>query len=386
MNIIKLAKSYVLNKNKTGLTKLHSYLSVFGILFGVTALIVVSSAMSGFKNNLYQNIHVDFDVSVSLNKTSPMSIDKLIENYKIKEVKEYKKFNSNVEIYLNNQNFENLIISKDNLKYELDSLYISSSFSFLDDKILPLSLRPKGLFENRNEELSEDDIYDQAILNVKFSENIPLNRVYVSQDTYDSNFFIDIESEKLDMYGLVFEDFMDSQSFITENKTNGQIEDLNGWITNQKEFFNSLKIEETVIKIVLFFVLLVSSFNIVSTLTLMITEKKQDIYILKTIGYSNKEVLLTFLMTGVIIGFFGLILGTITGILITVNLTEILLFLENVLFIDFIPKSITEFPYLLNIKEIIIINILTAFIILISSLIPAINTLRITPAEGLKDE
>tara|TARA_Y100001960_G_scaffold164043_1_gene172254 strand:- start:12671 stop:13741 length:1071 start_codon:yes stop_codon:yes gene_type:complete len=356
------------------MTKIHSYLAIFGIMVGIIALIVVSSAMSGFSKDLYGKLRIDSDAEVYLLKDNDLK-KKIEGKENIKEVKESFHL-PDYEVTIGDKNTVNLFIKEEDKYSDLDVIYLSSTLKDkIKNKFITLELKQDSFVE------------DQLILKVKYIDEIKdFRRVYISKETLLTQSFIDLDSSLKKVYDVYFEDFMNSQDLIKEFKTEKNVYMVYSWTEKKADFFSALQIEQTVIKIVLFFIILVSCVNIISTLTLIITEKKQDIYVLKTIGYSNKEILSIFLLVGCWLGFLGLIFGTILGITITLNLTEILYVLENILGITFIPQAITKFPYILDMKEIIKINIFTSVIIIISSILPALKTLKITPAEGLKDE
>ncbi len=374
MSVLKITKSYTKSKNKQGMTKIHSYLAIFGIMVGIIALIVVSSAMSGFSKDLYGKLRIDSDAEVYLLKDNDLK-KKIEGKENIKEVKESFHL-PDYEVTIGDKNTVNLFIKEEDKYSDLDVIYLSSTLKDkIKNKFITLELKQDSFVE------------DQLILKVKYIDEIKdFRRVYISKETLLTQSFIDLDSSLKKVYDVYFEDFMNSQDLIKEFKTEKNVYMVYSWTEKKADFFSALQIEQTVIKIVLFFIILVSCVNIISTLTLIITEKKQDIYVLKTIGYSNKEILSIFLLVGCWLGFLGLIFGTILGITITLNLTEILYVLENILGITFIPQAITKFPYILDMKEIIKINIFTSVIIIISSILPALKTLKITPAEGLKDE
>ncbi len=376
MSISKIVKSYTKSKNKKGMTKVHSYLAIFGIMIGIVALIVVSSALNGFSKDLYGKLSIDSDLTLILNDSiEKEDLNVLLKKQKeIKEIKEIKKFKS-YETIIGGNNEVNLIISKDS-ELKVDTIYVSEKLKGLSEKkYLTLDIE------------EDNEILDQLILKIDFDKKIKNpKRVVISESSLLDNSLLDLSNQFEEQIELKLNNFMKAPelSEVLINKI--EVKKVHSWTSKQSNFFNALQLEQTIIKIVLFFVILVSCVNIISTLTLIINEKKQDIYVLKTIGYSDKQILSIFVLVGIWLGFLGLFLGTIIGILITLNLTSILFFLEGILGLSFIPKSVTSFPYVLNIAEIVRINTFTGVIILISSLIPALNTLKMSPAEGLKDE
>lgn len=401
LNIFKIAKSYIFSKNKTKLTRIHSYIATIGIIIGVTALIVVSSAMSGFSEYLYSRLNISYDVIVKMNPNTSenevlkikkdLSLDSDVKSVvQFKMINNAKVFGHNVNLYVLNDE----LAKKRNIKE--DVLNVSNKFSNYLSKFNYVAL---DIYDEDSKKVvqSEDgygvdaeiqyDLLDQAILGVNEldQENISFWDVFITEKTLNDNMLVDLSDSESVILGVDLDSFFKTKKFDSYEKKES-VELVFGWHKEREEMYQTLQLEQTVIKIVLFFIILVSCFNIVSTLTLIITEKKQDIFVLKTIGYSNNSVLSLFLLTGAWIGVLGIVLGTIFGVLITINLTEILHFLQNVLGLHFLPEGITTFPYKLNPKEIVNINLLTTFFIFVACLIPSLNTLSINPAEGLKDE
>lgn len=401
LNIFKIAKSYIFSKNKTKLTRIHSYIATIGIIIGVTALIVVSSAMSGFSEYLYSRLNISYDVIIKMNpNTSENEVLKVKEELSldsdVKSVAQFKMINNakvfghNINLYVLNDE----LAKKRNLKE--DVLNVSNKFSNYLSKFNYVAL---DIYDENSKKVIQSeaeygvdaeiqyDLLDQAILGVNEldQENISFWDVFITEKTLNDNMLVDLSDSESVILGVDLDSFFKTKKFDSYEKKES-VELVFGWHKEREEMYQTLQLEQTVIKIVLFFIILVSCFNIVSTLTLIITEKKQDIFVLKTIGYSNNSVLSLFLLTGAWIGILGIILGTVFGVLITINLTEILHFLQNVLGFHFLPEGITTFPYKLNPKEIVNINLLTTFFIFVACLIPSLNTLSINPAEGLKDE
>merc|ERR1711965_513387 len=79
----------------------------------------------------------------------------------------------------------------------------------------------------------------------------------------------------------------------------------------------------------LFMIVIIGAVNIISTLVMMVSEKKADVAILRTMGISRFEVSLVFMIQGFVVGLLGAFLGVILGVLITLNLTDIGLALET---------------------------------------------------------
>lgn len=383
MHIFKIAKSYIKNKNQNGMSKFHSWLAIIGITLGVTALIVVSSVMNGIFTKIYDDLNAEYNYDISVYAFDDSDIyniyniigqDNIISKIKAKVLKppyiaKVEKKHALLYIVDNNVEMkEQGIYLNESIKIDKKALFLQiykSGYGFLDQDLLPIN--------HFSEEYSK--------------KNIGLNSLFISKKDFDESFFVDVETENMVYFKI--KNFMDAQEI--NRKLNKHFEDNNdivisGWYSSRPQLVENLTLEYTIIKIVLFFIILVSSFSVMSTITLIISEKKQDIFVLKTIGYSNKNVVSVFLISGLFIGIVGIILGIILGLLISYNLKEIISFIEVLLRVDMLPDSLDSFPVIINYVDFFGISILTLVLVFFSSLIPSMKTVNISPAEGLKSE
>ena len=368
--IVKIALSYINGKNKSFLTKFHSMLAIFGILIGVTALITVSSVMQGYSNLLYKNYYNGYDISVV---GKPEAINQLYKEFK--ESDKTKKIWKIEQVKFTNAKIKSASDIFITEKYkDLKEQEIAANINFLKNgkQYLPIFIE-----DNNNK------IIDQDVFKIKKGIDGLGYQVYMNEKTFKNSFFAPYTTEK--GFQIEWNSIKERDYFLTEIRDYGNDVKMKTWVTKNTDFLKAIELEQFVITLVLFFIILVSCFNIISTLTLIITEKKQDIYILKTIGFSNKKILSIFSLCGILLGGLGILLGSIFGILITKNLTWIMDVLYQITGMRLLPESILKIPYILNIQEVMSINQFTIIVVIISSLIPAITTLRISPAEGLKD-
>jgi lipoprotein-releasing system permease protein len=101
------------------------------------------------------------------------------------------------------------------------------------------------------------------------------------------------------------------------------------WRESEASLFNALQMEKFLTSIMLSMIVIIGAVNIVSTLIMMVSEKKADIAILRTMGISRFDVSLIFIVQGFVVGLFGAFLGVVVGVLVTLNLTDIGLALET---------------------------------------------------------
>ena len=161
------------------------------------------------------------------------------------------------------------------------------------------------------------------------------------------------------------------------------------WTRQHANFFRAVKIEKNVMFIILFLIVAVATFNIVSTLVMMVTDKQSDIAILRTLGSSPASIMKIFVVQGALIGVIGTVLGVFFGMVIASNIDVIVPFIEKVFHTHFLAKDvyyISEVPSSLEGSDVISITILSLSLSFFATLYPSWRASRVNPAEALRYE
>ncbi len=151
------------------------------------------------------------------------------------------------------------------------------------------------------------------------------------------------------------------------------------WQKMSRNLFAALKMEKLAMFVILTLIVLVAAFNIISTLIMMVMEKKQDIAILKAVGATDRQILNIFMLTGLMVGFVGTALGVGGGV-------GLCLLLSKYKFIK-IPKEVyytDTLPILMNNIDIILIAVSAVVICFLATIYPARQASRINPSEVLR--
>ncbi len=156
-----------------------------------------------------------------------------------------------------------------------------------------------------------------------------------------------------------------------------------------KSFFSALKVERNVMFIILTLIIIVAAFNIISGLTILIKNKTKEIAILKTLGLNNASIKKSFFLTGFTIGFFATISGIILGIIFSLYIEKIRIFLSTVFKLEIFPSDIyflEKLPSEINLNSIFLIFILSLLVSAIASYIPARHISKMKTFRALKYE
>ena len=159
------------------------------------------------------------------------------------------------------------------------------------------------------------------------------------------------------------------------------------WQRRHFNFFRSIQITKSILSVILFLVVAVAAFNIVSTLVMVVKDKQSDIAILRTIGARPSSIIGIFVTQGCIIGIVGTLFGVAAGILLALNLEGIVSFFESAFGMKFLAADvyfISDLPAELSIPDVVKIALSALMMALLSTVYPAWMAARIAPAEALR--
>ena len=164
---------------------------------------------------------------------------------------------------------------------------------------------------------------------------------------------------------------------------------ISDWTRRQGNFFRSLQVTKSIMFFVLMLVVAVAAFNIISTLVMVVKEKRADIAILRTLGGSPREMLAIFMTQGSIIGLLGTAIGVGLGLLAAANVTSIAAGLERVTGVTLVDPRvyfIAELPSEIRTGDVVLIACVALALGMLATLYPAWRAARTQPAESLRHE
>lgn len=403
---ITMAACYLRAKNAR-FCSIMTLFSIIGIALGVATLIVVMSVMNGFRAKLLDSIlgidghiNVYFDrninsdyyaVSKSIEripgilKATPMTNDQVIivANGKIagsvvrgvstKDLLDSTAVTNNVIIGDVKKFDEGIIIGARlaevlNIDYGDEITFISSEeFDALlgemprMKKYKVIAIFDMGMFEYDNTLIYMPLKSAQAFFNYKNSiKNI---EVLVDDVTRADKLADAIEKE----IGMEAE----------------------SWQSQQSHYFSALKTERNVMFLILTLIIVVAAFNIISNLMMIVQEKKSAIAIMRTFGATSGSIMRIFCACGLLIGFTGTCLGCIIGVVFSLNIESIRVFLENITNVKLFDPMIYFFsslPMILVPQDVVNISALALFLSFLATIAPALQAAAQDPAEILRYE
>ena len=394
-------------KKKEGFLIIISIFSFLGIMLGVAILIIVMSVMNGFKTDLTNKI-LGLNPHIVIQPNS-YKIDKNFISKIKKEFKEisYSKSYSGEGIIISNNNvkgvllkgidksekniinfFENYIPNVKLNKFNTNNVFIGTELAFNlnlkeGDTFSLMSsafvATPLGGFP-KQENFKVAGIFNTGFL--EFDQNIVFLNLRDALSIFDK----EDKDQNIEIY---------LNDPLKADKYKKRIQELNqnyfiySWADLNKSLFSALRVERNVMFIILSLIIVVAAFNIISGLTILIKNKTKEIAILKTLGLNNKSIKKTFFLTGLTIGFFATISGIVLGVLFSINIEKIRIFLLTVFNLEIFPSDIyflDKLPSEININSIFLIFFISLVISALASFLPAMKIAKMSTFRALRYE
>ncbi|MCU4352518.1 lipoprotein-releasing ABC transporter permease subunit [Acinetobacter ursingii] len=159
------------------------------------------------------------------------------------------------------------------------------------------------------------------------------------------------------------------------------------WTYTHGNLFSAIQMEKAMVSLLLFLIVLVAAFNIVSSLVMVVTDKKSDIAILRTLGASPATITKIFMVQGTVIGVIGTVAGAILGIILATSISNVIDWLNTAFgWHLFDAYFINYLPSYLRWQDVVLIVSVSLILSFLATIYPALRAAKIQPAEALRYE
>lgn len=189
---------------------------------------------------------------------------------------------------------------------------------------------------------------------------------------------------------VAMDDIYSAQSVMAElSNTLGNEYTFTDWSQTQGSLFQAIKLEKRMVTILLMIIIFVAALNIVTSLVLMVADKRGDIAVLRTMGMSTSEIMTVFIVQGASVGIGGILLGGILGCLLALNISGVIAWFESLLGLYVFDPNvyfISRIPSDLRWADVALIAAVGFVLSILATLYPAYRASTIEPAEVLRYE
>lgn len=164
---------------------------------------------------------------------------------------------------------------------------------------------------------------------------------------------------------------------------------ISDWTMQNANLLRAISIEKRMMFLIIFLIIAVAAFNIVSSLVMAVKDKQADIAILRTLGASPRSITKIFLVQGMMVGVLGTVLGVTSGVVLALNVDSVVLFIEHVFGFKFFSKDvylISDLPSELQMPDVVITAVASFVLSLLATLYPSYRASKVNPAEALRYE
>ncbi|OFW79830.1 MAG: multidrug ABC transporter substrate-binding protein [Alphaproteobacteria bacterium RIFCSPLOWO2_01_FULL_40_26] len=408
-----IAFRYLKSKRKEGFISVIAIFSFIGIMIGVATLIIVMSVMNGFRYELINRIlGINAHLTVYSHNHQIADYEKILAQ--IKEIPGVKFANALIEsqamLSSPDKNIGGLIrgIKIDDLK---NKTLIAKNITAGD--LGKLSKRDvvvvgSAVAQNLNLRIGDPLKIISAETNQSIIGTIPRIKTYEVAGVFDSGMyeydstmvFMNFEMAQIHFRFpnsvSAIEIFAKDATKLDEIKeqlfqilAHGQNLYMTDWQQANSGFIDALKVESTVMFLILTLIILVAAFNIISSMIMLVNDKNKNIALLRTLGMSKSSVMRIFLICGSSIGVIGTLLGLTIGVLFSANIDAIKRWLESITDTSLFNPTIyflSTLPSKIFVSDVILITGMTLILSFLATLYPAYKASKSNPAEILRYE
>ncbi len=176
-------------------------------------------------------------------------------------------------------------------------------------------------------------------------------------------------------------------SIIAQHITNDYF--VTNWTQKYGPLFKAINLEKNMMFLILLLIIAVAAFNLVSSLVMIVNDKRADIAILRTLGATPRMILVIFIVQGFLIGLIGTLVGLVGGLILASHVTEVVNFIQKILGVQFLASSVyyvNYLPSLIQASDVIHICLAAFILSLLATLYPAWRASKTQPAEALRYE
>lgn len=396
---------YTLSRKQSHLVAFISRLSIAAMVLAVAILITVMSVMNGFDKALREDILslVPHATITGLKQTDNWQA-LLTKAKSVERVIHAEPFAYMPALLMNQQNIQQSVsfgidadyLQKNNALYRYLSTSDIQSLASEDRIILGAKLAQKLRAE------AGDKV---KFLISRSSKGLPSVNYFTVQTVLKTGTELDqkvallhrkalakmrgFNPDSVDGLRLYVDDIFAANSVANEVSKQTELFYIKDWSRTHGNLYQAIQMSRSMVLLLVFIIIAVAAFNVVSTLVLAVNDKQADIAILRTMGCSSKQLIAIFVVQGLVIGLLGVLGGVILGVLLSLGVDDLVKLIEQLFNHQFLQTEVYPIDYLpsdIHLQDVIVVSAVAMLLSTLATVFPAIRAIRLQPAEVLRHE
>ncbi len=383
-----IALRYWRAKSADRFGRLVTHLASFGILLGVTALIIVLAVMNGLEQHQKKQVlasipHAIIRAEKPILATAPLPqaadfISKIVPINTVQVIFQTDKTVTAGQV-IGIQSFSDDPLLADFASEKFSNILPTGSFNLIIGSELAEKLgvnigdKVRLMITENSQYTPFGRVPMQRLFTIGgiYFDTSEISGYEVFANLTDIGRLMRISPERIQGYRL----FLTDPFLITQLPKTYSDYQINDWRIQKGEFFQAVRMEKNMMGLLISLIIIVAVSNIVTSLSLMVVDKQGEIAILQTQGMTKSQIRTIFVLQGLLVGVGGTIPGTILGIVVALNLNQIL---------SAVNFTQVYLPVSLSFEQIATVATFSLLLSLLSTLYPAYRAAKIAPAEALR--
>ena len=159
------------------------------------------------------------------------------------------------------------------------------------------------------------------------------------------------------------------------------------WFQTHGNLYQAIQLSRNMVGLLIFMIIAVAAFNVISMLMMSVIDKRKDIAILQTLGLARGDILRLFLTQGALIGLFGIVLGVLMGLLGCLWVADLVTWVESLLGVSLLNTEVYPIDYIpVDLRGSDVLKVASSAVVLnlLATVYPALRASRVVPAEELR--
>ena len=377
-----------------------SILAISGLVLGVAILILVISVMNGFERELKDRIlsvvpHLVF-VSDAADSDWQSKAEALEHNNQVIEVNPFAQIQGMVHSKGRTRPVNMLGFEKERIPRVFDRIFSEQMLNFPEsDEVLLSKVLATALKVTRGDSIRV--FSTESGMGGTKAHNLLVSGLFTTRTEVDQVLAItnmshlsSISSSKNSIIGLRVQL---ASPFMARELGYSLLEYLpfgygfRDWFQTHGNLYKAIQLSRNMVGILIFLIVAIAAFNVTSMMMMSVLSRRRDVAVLKTLGFSRRDILNLFLVKGTMIGVFGIALGIIFGILGSSFITDLVAWIESGTGRAFLDTNVYPIDYVpvdLRISDVVSVALSAAILNAMAMIYPAFKASRIAPAEELR--